>query len=123
MCIRDRPRLAIISAGENNSYGHPHKVVLQRLKDHGIPYLETKNGAVTMDFKDGKIFVSVYEPRKFSVGQSIFFAACVVGLMGMVDVGAGYFKKRDELWNQWITAEPIFSTDRKNSVWRRSADK
>lgn len=118
-----RPRLAIISAGENNSYGHPHKVVLQRLKDHGIPYVETKNGVVTMDFKDGKIFVSVYEPRKFSVGQSIFFAACVVGLMGMVDVGAGYFKKRDELWNQWITAEPIFSTDRKNSVWKRSADK
>lgn len=118
-----RPRLAIISAGENNSYGHPHKVVLRRLKDHGISYAETKNGAITMDLKDGKVFVSAFKPRKFSVGQSIFFAACVVGLMGMVDVGAGYFKKRDELWNQWITAEPIFSTDRKNSVWKRSENK
>lgn len=118
-----RPRLAIISAGENNSYGHPHKVVLQRLKDHHVPYLETKNGAITIDFKDGKIYVSVYRPRKFSVGQSIFFAACVVGLMGVVDVGADYFKKRERLWNQWITAEPIFFTGRKNSVWKRSADK
>ena len=118
-----RPRLALISAGENNSYGHPHKAVLQRLQDHDIPYLETKNGAITMDFKGGKVFVSVYKPRKFSVGQSIFFAACVVGLMGMVDVGAAYFKKRERLWNQWITAEPIFSTGRKNSVWKRSADK
>lgn len=118
-----QPRLAIISAGENNSYGHPHKEVLHRLQDHHIPYVETKNGAITMDFKDGKIYVSVYQPRKFSVGQSIFFTACVVGLMGMVDVGAAYFKKRERLWNQWITAEPIFFTGRKNSVWKRSADK
>ncbi len=118
-----RPHLALISAGENNSYGHPHQVVLRRLKDHHISYLETKNGAITMNLKDGKVYVSVYKPRALSMGQSIFFAACVVILMGMVYAGAGYFKKRDDLWNQWITTEPIFSTDRKSSVWKRSADK
>jgi len=35
------PSFAIISAGENNSYGHPHKEVLDRLQTLGIPYLAT----------------------------------------------------------------------------------
>lgn len=35
------PTLAIISAGLNNSYGHPHKEVLDKLKLLNIPYLAT----------------------------------------------------------------------------------
>jgi len=35
------PEVAIISAGENNRYGHPHKEILDSLKSLGIPYLAT----------------------------------------------------------------------------------
>lgn len=35
------PKLAIISAGISNRYGHPHKEVLERLRLHNIPYLVT----------------------------------------------------------------------------------
>lgn len=41
------PHLSIISAGLNNSYGHPHKEVLDKLKILNIPYLAT--------YKDGTI--------------------------------------------------------------------
>ena len=44
------PKFAIISAGVNNSYGHPHEEVLQNLEKHGIIYYVTaRDGQV--DFK------------------------------------------------------------------------
>ena len=44
------PKFAIISAGVNNSYGHPHQEVLQNLEKHGIIYYVTaRDGQV--DFK------------------------------------------------------------------------
>ena len=45
-----RPKIAVISAGVNNSYGHPHEEVLQNLEKHGIIYYVTsRDGEV--DFK------------------------------------------------------------------------
>lgn len=35
------PKIAIISAGKNNRYGHPHKELLDRLKNLQIPFLST----------------------------------------------------------------------------------
>ncbi len=35
------PDVAIISAGKNNRYGHPHKKILDRLENLSIPYLAT----------------------------------------------------------------------------------
>lgn len=41
------PSVAIISAGENNSYGHPHKETLDKLLSLKIPYLATYiNGTI-----------------------------------------------------------------------------
>jgi competence protein ComEC len=41
------PDMAIISAGLNNRYGHPHKEILDRLKTLGIPYRATyKEGTI-----------------------------------------------------------------------------
>lgn len=44
-----QPKVAIISAGEGNSYGHPHKETMERLQNRGCHILETiKSGAITL---------------------------------------------------------------------------
>ncbi len=44
------PDLALISAGRDNSYGHPHKEVLTLLKQFSIPYVSTQTeGTVTFE--------------------------------------------------------------------------
>lgn len=35
------PEAAVISAGLDNDYGHPHPVILNRLEEHGIPVYRT----------------------------------------------------------------------------------
>ena len=45
-----KPRIALISAGKNNSYGHPHVETLERLKKYGCKiYQTTKRGAITLE--------------------------------------------------------------------------
>jgi competence protein ComEC len=49
-----RPRLAVISVGARNTFGHPRPEVLQRLAAFGVPVYRTDlNGAVTF-YLDGK---------------------------------------------------------------------
>jgi len=44
------PKVAIISAGKNNRYGHPHKELLDRLSDLHIPFLSTYDkGNITFE--------------------------------------------------------------------------
>jgi competence protein ComEC len=48
------PEYSVVSAGEGNSYGHPHKEVLDRLENFGVKVLETpKFGSITF-FSDGR---------------------------------------------------------------------
>ena len=47
---KTRPKLAVISAGYENSYGHPHKESLENLEKHGIIYYVT-SGDGEVDFK------------------------------------------------------------------------
>lgn len=50
------PSTAIISAGEDNSYGHPHKDVVERLLGAGVDLYGThKNGTVIIE-TDGKTY-------------------------------------------------------------------
>lgn len=52
-----QPELAIISAGKNNSYGHPHKDIIERLNSLHIPYLGTyKEGNIILKTDGLKIF-------------------------------------------------------------------
>lgn len=47
-------KIGLISSGRKNSYGHPHKELLQRLKKDNIKVYGTKeNGSVTIK-TDGK---------------------------------------------------------------------
>ena len=53
------PKLAIISCGEGNRYGHPHEETLERLEKADVPWLCTKDyGAVTV-MVDGESRVKV----------------------------------------------------------------
>ncbi|MFD0682713.1 MULTISPECIES: DNA internalization-related competence protein ComEC/Rec2 [unclassified Paenibacillus] len=51
-----KPRMAVISVGLYNSYGHPNPQVLGRLEERDMSILRTdRNGEVQMKVKDGKI--------------------------------------------------------------------
>lgn len=53
-----RPETAIISAGEKNSYGHPHGETLERLEQYGIKtFLTAEKGAITIRYGKGKYSV------------------------------------------------------------------
>jgi competence protein ComEC len=44
-----QPRIAVVSVGEGNAYGHPSESVVERYADHGVRLLRTdRNGAVTV---------------------------------------------------------------------------
>jgi len=53
-------RLALISAGRNNRYGHPHEDLLSRLKDAGCKVISTKDsGAVILSITHAKKAVRI----------------------------------------------------------------
>ena len=55
------PRWAVISYGENNTYGHPHKEVLERLEDLGVEVFKTAESGAIRLWTDGlKIHFSSY---------------------------------------------------------------
>ncbi len=56
-----RPKIAVISCGEGNSYGHPHQQTLDKLESLGIQYFRTDvNGTVTIG-TDGKTYEVITE--------------------------------------------------------------
>lgn len=58
------PRLAVISCGENNSYGHPHKELLERLQLAKSQILQTPvTGAITLYVKNGEVKVGTFRKQ------------------------------------------------------------
>ncbi len=56
---RTRPRLAVISVGAGNSYGHPTAATLATLAEHGVRTLRTdEDGTVTIDVGGGAVAVA-----------------------------------------------------------------
>ena len=46
-----KPDIALISAGKNNRYGHPHQEVIDALEKYNITiYRTAENGAITYSF-------------------------------------------------------------------------
>ena len=55
------PRLAVISCGKGNRYGHPHGELLERLETSGAYILQTaRKGAMTVTYGDGSIKVRTW---------------------------------------------------------------
>lgn len=56
-----KPRIAVISCGRKNRYGHPHAELLERLEDCGARiYLTPESGAVTVQAGRKKVEVKSY---------------------------------------------------------------
>lgn len=61
------PGITIISCGEDNSYGHPHKETLERMKDCGSAVFITKDhGEILVEQEDGKVRVKGIKQPDFS---------------------------------------------------------
>ncbi|MEG6615758.1 ComEC/Rec2 family competence protein [Peptococcaceae bacterium 1198_IL3148] len=58
------PKLAIISVGTNNDYGHPHQQTLERLNKAGISVLRTDQQGTIIIKSDGKQVSSNVTPVK-----------------------------------------------------------
>ncbi|MCM1039633.1 MAG: DNA internalization-related competence protein ComEC/Rec2 [Ruminococcus sp.] len=55
------PKIALISAGKDNRYGHPHEELLKRLSDAGCHvYVTAKGGALTITYRNGKVRVETF---------------------------------------------------------------
>lgn len=59
---RVSPDISVISCGKNNFYGHPHKELIQRLRDCGSRWVSTSGtGAVTVLSDGNKVNVKTYK--------------------------------------------------------------
>ena len=60
-----KPVYAVISAGKDNRYGHPHEELMERLKRQGSHICQTpEGGAVTMQVRNGRIRVEEFTDGK-----------------------------------------------------------
>ena len=60
---RFKPKIALISAGEKNRFGHPHQEVLDRLNKYSSTIFRTdKEGEITYRFFNGKGTFSTFLP-------------------------------------------------------------
>ncbi|WP_280768526.1 DNA internalization-related competence protein ComEC/Rec2 [Salipaludibacillus daqingensis] len=58
------PNIGLISAGENNRFGHPHLEVTERLEQQGVDIYRTdKHGAITLALKNGEYKISPFIRR------------------------------------------------------------
>lgn len=56
-----RPQIAFVSAGHDNSYGHPHRETLKRLAEQGCRIYQTPvSGAVTVKVRGEKVCIDTY---------------------------------------------------------------
>lgn len=55
------PKIALISAGRDNRYGHPHEELLGRLEEQGcIAYKTPESGAVTVSVRGRRVMVRTF---------------------------------------------------------------
>lgn len=53
------PKYALISVGEKNNFGHPHKEVINKLNDMDVKiYLTSKQGSLKLKFKPNQLYFS-----------------------------------------------------------------
>lgn len=63
------PEFAVISCGKGNDYGHPHKVIMDRLKAMGIKVYRTDEAGTIICTSDGKNISFNRSPGSYSPGS------------------------------------------------------
>ena len=51
------PRLALVSVGQGNNFGHPNQEVLKKLENKNIPYLMTKDSGTITVFPNTEVII------------------------------------------------------------------
>ena len=65
---RVKPRYAVISVGRDNTYGHPARSTMLRLKDLGIPVYRTDENGTIVATSDGRAVTFNTKPGDYSDG-------------------------------------------------------
>mgnify|MGYP003495042780 CR=1 FL=1 len=52
-----KPSVVVISAGEDNRYGHPDEETIENLNEMNIPYLVTMDEGTITFISDGRLFI------------------------------------------------------------------
>jgi len=97
------PRVAIISAGRDNPYGHPHQETIDKLVARGItPYSTAQSGTIIVT-SDGSVYTLLGNP----VPIPEFPAAVVLtALLAMLILSGIIFGRRLGLRNKRLSNEP-----------------
>ncbi|MBR2188062.1 MAG: ComEC/Rec2 family competence protein [Eubacterium sp.] len=67
-----KPEIAVISAGINNRYGHPHKETLKRLKGVSAEIYRTdQGGAVTVIYDGRHVYADVYKGNRMRLKKAL----------------------------------------------------
>src|SRR6185503_17148703 len=67
-----RPRVAVVSAGDHNPFGHPHPEVVERYRRRGILLLNTaRDGMVSLATDGHRLWLrTVEDPHERLVGEA-----------------------------------------------------
>jgi len=67
------PKVAVVSAGRNNPFHHPHKTTLERYKEAGVELFRTdRDGAITITSVDDSFQISTWQDSKIKKVYSMF---------------------------------------------------
>ncbi len=67
-----KPQTAVVSAGKDNPFNHPHRETLERYKDVGVKFFRTdKNGAVTITSRDNSYEIKTYWDSRLKEVQGL----------------------------------------------------
>ena len=77
-----QPRLALVSVGRGNSYGHPSPSVLEEYARRAIPLLRTDVGGTTVVSTDGRRLAISTSARQWTLPAPIVAPASVTGSTG-----------------------------------------
>ncbi len=79
------PKFAVISVGQDNNYGHPSPIVLNRLKEHNVQIFRTDLQGAIIATSDGDDITFNVEPAKVVNEKQINTSNIIISLVDLHD--------------------------------------